>query len=291
MATRSLMLGYGGIECAVHVRAQSLTDVANVEVHDVDYHVPQDIDSRVERGFLDFAITSRAGAPIAVFPECRGHVPHRVGDLLFVPANVRMHSMWRSGAQRSVCVQFNGDADHLDRDWTVSELNASLDVRNGFVRDAMMRLARELQEPGFASSIMIETLCTQLAILMRRHFDTATGTSSDGRTLRLGADQLRRIEAMIDCDGPTPSISILAAECGVSTRHFCRLFRLTTGRSLTEFAIGRRIERACALLLDPRKPIKQIAWECGFQTPAAFSAAFRRAIGQQPSAYRDAVLH
>lgn len=291
MSTQSFMLGHDGIDCAVHVRAQSLTEVAAVELHDVDYHVPQDVDSRVEHGFLDFAITSRAGEPMAVYPEFRGHAPHRVGDLLFVPANVRLHSMWRSGAQRSVCVRFNDDAGHLDRDWTVSELNAGLDVRNGFVRDAMMRLARELQEPGFASPLMVETLCIQLAILMRRHFDAAVGAIGETRALRLGIDQLRRVEDMIDCVGPTPSISVLARECGVSTRHFCRLFRLTTGHSLTEFAIERRIERARTLLLDPRKPIKQIAWECGFQTPAAFSAAFRRATGQQPSVYRDAVIH
>jgi len=34
-------------------------------------------------------------------------------------------------------------------------------------------------------------------------------------------------------------------------------------------------------------PIKQVAWECGFETPAAFSAAFRRVTGYRPRDYRQ----
>jgi AraC family transcriptional regulator len=49
--------------------------------------------------------------------------------------------------------------------------------------------------------------------------------------------------------------------------------------------------RARARLADARAPIKQIAWECGFETPAAFSAAFRRATGYRPREYRQLLTH
>jgi AraC family transcriptional regulator len=282
--TRSILLGEWREDLRFDVRAQAHTPTANVELHDIHFAAPHKVDSRNDYGFIDFALNHRAGEPVAWFPDVRGHRQRRVGDIMFVPAHTRLRSTWSGSLQRSVCVLFEGGG-HLERDWSARELDAALDLRDGALRETMGRLAHELENPGFESGLMIESLCIQIAIILRRHLDGAGGSADRGGGLV--AVQLRRVEELLDCAGHAPSLTELAAECGLSPRHFCRLFRAATGRSLTEFAIGRRIERARTLLSEGRMPIKQVAWACGFATPAAFSAAFRRATGHQPSQYRQ----
>lgn len=287
IGARSILLGECRDDLRFKVRAQHVTPYAGVELHDIEYVLPQVTDSVSAFGFVDLALNRRPGDPTGRFPEILGHGRRRIGDMLFVPAHTRLQSSWQGGGQRSVCILF-GQEERLHRTWKASELDAALDLRDGILRTTMLRLAGELEHPGFDSALMVETLCVQIAVLLRRHFDRAPGSSDPGR--KLAAAQLRRVEDMLDGAGPVPSLTELASECGISVRHFCRLFRATTGRSLGDFATARRIERAKHLLASGRIPIKQIAWTCGFATPAAFSAAFRRATGQQPSDFRDQPL-
>lgn len=282
--TRSILLGEWREDLRFDVRAQAHTPSAGVELHDIHFVAPREVDSRNDYGFVDFALSHRSGDPVARFPDVRGHHRRRMGDLIFVPAQTRLQSTWSGGRQRSLCVLFEGQ-HQLEREWSASELDAALDLRDGALRETMLRLAHELEHPGFETALMIESLCLQIAILLRRHLDGVGHGAEPGG--RLGAAQLRRIEELLDCAGPAPALGVLATECGLSPRHFCRLFRAATGCSLTEFAIGRRIDRARILLAEGRTPIKQVAWACGFATPAAFSAAFRRATGTQPSQYRQ----
>lgn len=266
------------------VRHQARNGIASVELHDVWFRSPQHAESCRANALVHMALTARAGNPRGVYPDVRGHRDGPIGELTFVPANLRFRSRWNAGSQKSICVQFDG-SEKLGRDWTVAELNSSLDLRSGALRDTVLRLGRELAQPGFQSELMVEALCLEATILLVRHFEGAKAVTAGERNA-LSLSQFRRVEELLEAPGPSPSLQVLARECGVSTRHFCRMFRATTGSSLMAYAIARRIERARQLLANPHRPIKQIAWECGFQTPAAFSAAFRRTTGHQPRAYR-----
>jgi AraC-like DNA-binding protein len=50
--------------------------------------------------------------------------------------------------------------------------------------------------------------------------------------------------------------------------------------------MARRIERAKALLANPRASITEIAFDVGFAAASAFSATFHRITGQTPTDYR-----
>jgi AraC family transcriptional regulator len=78
----------------------------------------------------------------------------------------------------------------------------------------------------------------------------------------------------------------LAALLGLSRFHFCTAFRKATGLTPHQFLISMRIARARELLLDPAKPITEIAASVGYQTPSAFSTAFRALEGISPSEFR-----
>ena len=101
----------------------------------------------------------------------------------------------------------------------------------------------------------------------------------------------QRIEDRVEQPGKPPSVAELAAECGLSTRHFFRQFKIATGQTLTRYVADRKISRAKQLLRQASPAIKVIAWDCGFDSPAAFSAAFRKATGLTPRQFREGVMH
>ncbi len=75
-----------------------------------------------------------------------------------------------------------------------------------------------------------------------------------------------------------------AAELCLSERHFSRLFKQETGISFSKWR-----QQACVLLslerLIQQHSIQHIAYDFGFQNPAAFSTMFQRVLGLSPSRY------
>ena len=280
---RSLWHDPSGQGIAVEVIGQVRTTAATVELHDVVFHADAESDRPSRHALFDLSLTGRAGEPVGRFPELSCS-PQRIGELLFIPPRTRFHGRWHRGSQRTLWVVPHDDAEWIGRDWRSVSLEDVLDIHNTELRQAMLRLARELAQPGFAAGLMIEALCVEVLVLLQRHL-TARPAALDARAL--GPAQLRRIEQLIDRAGPVPALADLARACNVSERHFTRLFRMATGQSAARFIHGRRMERARDRLLHSRLPVKQIAWEAGFDSPAAFATAFRRRTGHSPRVFRQ----
>ncbi|WP_436535280.1 helix-turn-helix domain-containing protein [Actinoplanes sp. HUAS TT8] len=71
----------------------------------------------------------------------------------------------------------------------------------------------------------------------------------------------------------------VAAGIGISERHLSRAFA-STGKSLPQYVLGRRLERARALLLAaPGTSVAEAATRCGFGSATYFSQAFRAHFG------------
>jgi len=67
---------------------------------------------------------------------------------------------------------------------------------------------------------------------------------------------------------------------------FCRFFKKRTNKTFSHFLNEFRVEKSCQLLLDNRKPIKQICYEVGFNSLTNFNRAFKSFKGLTPSTYR-----
>jgi AraC-like DNA-binding protein len=64
-------------------------------------------------------------------------------------------------------------------------------------------------------------------------------------------------------------------------------FTAVTGRSLMEYVTALRMEVAQGLLRDTLVPVNEVGERTGYADPAAFSRAFRKAVGAAPTAYRE----
>jgi AraC-like DNA-binding protein len=79
----------------------------------------------------------------------------------------------------------------------------------------------------------------------------------------------------------------LAQMVGLSRSAFSRLFTKTTGRSVPQHVNALRITHATRLLAETDLTVGQIAYECGFVSPAHFQREFRKHQHCAPLVYRQ----
>jgi AraC family transcriptional regulator len=107
----------------------------------------------------------------------------------------------------------------------------------------------------------------------------------------LGSARLRRIKELVHAKLEDDlSLDEMAQSVGLSTAHFARMFRKSTGQTPHQFVLRQRLERAKAMLRAPDARILDVAVACGFKTQQHFAQVFRDAWGVSPTEYRQALV-
>ncbi|MDF1814792.1 MAG: helix-turn-helix domain-containing protein [Verrucomicrobiales bacterium] len=79
----------------------------------------------------------------------------------------------------------------------------------------------------------------------------------------------------------------VARRVGVSTYYFCKVFKASTGITLTEYVNRRRVEWAKRKLLNPRARITEVAFDVGYQSLSQFNRSFLKYVGVSPTRFRE----
>ncbi|MBZ8143809.1 AraC family transcriptional regulator, partial [Rubrivivax gelatinosus] len=95
---------------------------------------------------------------------------------------------------------------------------------------------------------------------------------------------LKVCRALIEDPTRNDSLDDWAERACMSRRTFTRCFRDETGMSLAEWRQHVRLLEALARLACGQ-PVTTIAYDVGYESPSAFTAAFQRAFGVAPSRY------
>ena len=85
-------------------------------------------------------------------------------------------------------------------------------------------------------------------------------------------------------------LNYLAGLCDVSPSYFSRLFALRTGKSLSQYVIDVRLERAAELLASTSRPVVAIACEVGYVDCGYFYKLFRKKYSCTPLDYRRSAI-
>ncbi|HEY5914701.1 MAG TPA: helix-turn-helix domain-containing protein [Verrucomicrobiae bacterium] len=81
-----------------------------------------------------------------------------------------------------------------------------------------------------------------------------------------------------------------ADQAHLSRHHFCRVFKHSTGITLTDFLARVRVEMVKNLLGNRELRITEAADRAGFQSISQFNRIFRRCTGTSPSGFRATLL-
>lgn len=99
--------------------------------------------------------------------------------------------------------------------------------------------------------------------------------------------QERRVCDFIEAHLETPILARDLAELiQLSTGHFSRAFKASTGETPHAYIVRQRIRRAQILMLETREPLSQIACACGFTDQAHLARLFRAVLDATPAAWR-----
>jgi len=131
-----------------------------------------------------------------------------------------------------------------------------------------------------------ESLGNVLAVHLLRYYSVPTlqpVTFTGG----LSATKLRQVTEFIgDNYSRDLKLAELAQVAGMSSFHFAREFKRTTGTTPHQYLIKFRIERAKALLARNDLPLTEVGLRSGFSHQSHFTRLFRRITGTTPNSYR-----
>ena len=101
---------------------------------------------------------------------------------------------------------------------------------------------------------------------------------------------VRKVLTQIDLDLTADlSLKVQTKALGVNASYLSTLFKKETGKTLTEYVNGKRIEYAIFLLNSTQLQIQAIAQYCGISDVNYFTRLFKTAVGKTPKEYRDSI--
>ena len=158
--------------------------------------------------------------------------------------------------------------------------------RDNVIGSVGMALLGELESEGLSGRLYAESLANVLAVHLLRHYSISTSRSLTF-TGGLSAKRLREVIEFIS-DNYTRDLKLaeLAQVAGMSSFHFAREFKRTTGTTPHQYLIKFRVERAKALLARRDLPLIEVGLQTGFSHQSHFTRLFRRVTGLTPNAYR-----
>src|SRR5262249_13505906 len=167
------------------------------------------------------------------------------------------------------------------------ELIPQFDLRDS----QLLRLAQALQadlEAGCpAGSIFGEMIGDAMVVYLTQRYSAGSQNNRPPSGGLPGPQLncvLEYIQANLDRD---IHLNELAGAAGLSSFHFARLFKASTGSSPHQYILQRRLERAKELLRDPQISLSEVSLRAGFADQSHLTNVFRRFVGLTPARFRE----
>jgi AraC family transcriptional regulator len=216
-------------------------------------------------------------------------IRHYSNTLIFVPVGRTLFGVQTPRLlPRSICLYIDPQAVLVDPDLRFAEveLQPRLLFEDRAIWETVLKLKAQIGSDDPTDRMYADSLGGVLAhelLRLNGNIQSSRGSSPGG----LATWQQRRVlEFMEEHLAEDVSIGVLADLVRLSPYHFVRSFKRAVGEPPHRYWMGRRIERAKALLANPNSSITEIAFDVGFSGTSAFSAAFHRIAGQTPTEFR-----
>ena len=156
------------------------------------------------------------------------------------------------------------------------------------LKDLILRLRREVMSGFPTGHLLAESICIRITEELVRRYALGK-TRPHYYKGGLSGIQLRcvleYVDAHLDSNLDVESIARVAS---LSKYHFGKAFRQSTGMSLHNYVLARRMKRCQELLTRSDLPLSAIAYGAGFANQSHFTTVFSTRTGISPAAFRSA---
>jgi AraC family transcriptional regulator len=239
---------------------------------------------------IGLPITPRPPGAWAMYDVSKDKIA--MGEVMVFPPGIVQHGSllpW-TGIRKDICCVF--PKTRFERlmtgpiEWSESNLRETVNLRSPDIRMAVLRMGREIMWPGFATSIVMDSLASLIAVDLQSYFRRGCIlTKPPSRVLR--KRDIDKVDEFIHAHlAEEIRVNDLAALFQLSARHFSRLFKATTGGTIAGYVARMRFDIARDMLLHTSTPIKSVASKVGFTSVSNFTTAFKRVSGVTPGNFR-----
>jgi len=235
------------------------------------------------------------GDPVDLVQRRYGRVSRRTmhaGDIIVTPAGGPKALQHRETAELLKLRLATSFVDRIIQDFVAKgagqvELLDNFGTRDARIEDLARRLLGEVESDPIASRLYAESLATELAVHLLRHYSTLK-REVDVAATKLPRYKLQRVTDYIN-DNLREDLTLerISASLPMSPYHFAHAFRQTTGLAPHRYVLLRRVEHAKCLLRETDLPITEIAHRVGYSNQSNFSVVFRRFTGRTPRGFRN----
>ena len=166
------------------------------------------------------------------------------------------------------------------------ELHDSIKADDPALHRTAMLMAQEAAHGAAGSTLMVDSLSCQLAVLILRRHARVLFRESGVDGLTIAQERVVR-DYVHEHLGERISLKDLAATVALSRYYFARRFRQSVGTTPHEFVLRQRVERVRTLLERTNVPLLDIACRCGFADQSHMTREFKKRVGVTPGRYRS----
>lgn len=169
------------------------------------------------------------------------------------------------------------DTSPVERQWEWTE--RELDWYKGDMK-ALREAFWDLRQYSYQEVTAYAEILDALTVYILREGLVRSVAYTDIQRLRMYLDEHFR-ESL--------TLGRISADLRIGTTKLCALAKeLSGGRTMTRLIAQRRVEEACAMLLQDDTPVSAVAERVGYNDYNYFTKVFKAITGMTPSAYRKA---
>ncbi|MDR1283463.1 MAG: helix-turn-helix domain-containing protein [Opitutaceae bacterium] len=145
------------------------------------------------------------------------------------------------------------------------------------------RLLEDYRSPAHNSG---DRLAHRLALLVMELASAKPARAESRKRANASEGLLLKMHDIVTGNmGRPPVVSGIARQLGISPGHFRARFRTIAGKSPRQFHREMRLQKAAELLVQNGLTVAETAAACGWESPFAFSRAFRAHWGKSPKRF------
>ncbi len=176
----------------------------------------------------------------------------------------------------------------FEREVSDIRLKDALRARDPGISRCVSVIKEEVGDQRIGGPLIVEAAARELSVRLLRKF-ADTRFTSEARFGTFSRGETRRVAALVkDQLKEKVTYEQAAAEMGLGAWNFMRKFKATFGQSFHDYVLVQRVERAISQLQNTRKPLKNIALDCGFYDQSHMNRVFKKQTGATPGMFRKA---